>query len=164
MRSLPHDSIVSLIIDSIFSFNDLKFLNVVNMVHLNNINLLVTPSLGDQYILIDAIIACLRKINIANKDIERIIDGVIDRYNNTTLNRINSNDLNFYNLLSKQEEVKDITFLSTFCVATIQHKLNDDYRLLTNEELYMFKVQMFVYAAIWFDMDEYLKYLYYLYR
>ena len=165
MRSLPSDNLSALIFDSIWNHSSLHFLNVVN-IKKGRVNLLVTPSTEDKIILINAIVMCLSKLGLNNMEIKYIVQAILNVYNTSALKYIESNDINFYDVYKSSGDIlnlKDLTFLTTNCVATIDNWLECASQI-PEEDLRLFKVQMFIYASVWFDMDEYLKYLYYLYK
>lgn len=165
MRSLPSDTLSTLIFDSIWNSESIQFLNVVN-VKKGRVNILITPSDEDKIILINAIEMCLSKLKLNNVDIESIIQHIICIYNTSQLKYIDSKEINFYDVFKSfgsNLNLNTLSFLSTDCVATIDSCLKNKSDF-SEDNLKLFRVQMFIYASIWFDMDKYLKYLYYLYK
>lgn len=130
------------------------------------VNILVAPSTEDKLILIDAIKMCLTKVYEDNKGIEKLIHDIVDIYNKSYLMYTNLDNINYYDIFVRVGiplGLNNLSFLSEYSVATIIDKLRTKTKL-TDIELIEFKIQMFIYASVWFDMDKYLKYLYYLYK
>lgn len=161
---MPSDTIVNLIFSSIYSAQSLKFLDFVN-INSQELNMLVTPATNDKIILINSIKECLSLV-FDDAAISNIIKTIIDVYNETpVLKYTELDDINFYSVLTNKTDIvpKKLTFLPEHCVANIINALQTN-KSLPENEFYLFKVQMFIYASLWFDMDGYLKYLYHLYK
>lgn len=166
MRELPSDTLSLLIYDSIINTDSMEFLNMVN-IQKDKINILVAPTYNDKIILINAITMCLSLIDdFDSKDIETIIKSILDVYNVSHLEYTKADDINFYEALitpRNQKYFEHLKFLSDICVATITDKLKNTLSLNNNEKIKL-KTQLLVYASVWFDMDKYLRYLYYKYE
>ena len=166
MRSLSNDTLSTLIADSIYKFEALEFLDVTN-VKRDKINVLVSPSINDKIILLNAISIILHRIlEEDNKSISAILKSISEVYNGSNIKYIEEPDINFYKTFithGKYLGLQKITFLNEDSVATI----NDLFLhgLLANypSDQMLFNLQLFIYASVWFGMDEYLKLLYHLY-
>lgn len=158
------DSLANLIFSSIYTSVSLPFLKFVN-IRKGNVNVLISPFVDDKMILINTIKECLSLV-LDDVSITNIIKNIIDVYKTTAFEYTELDDINFYETLNgnMSDLIPDsLTILSDHCVAKIINALKAG-KQLSEEEFYMFKVQMFIYASLWLDMDGYLKYLYYLYK
>lgn len=118
---------------------------------MNEAKILISPSINDKILLIDTIDKCLSLVNINDIDIKDIIYRITNIYNFNNLKYIDCNS----NIIDT-----NLMFLTNDCVATIMSNAKSG----CIQDLDILKIQMFVYASPWLDMDEYLKYLYYLYE
>ena len=163
MRSLDFDILTKLIATSIQDRSE--FLNCVN-IKKGALNLLVAPSQNDKIILINVLKILLDTLtDYRPKNTFRIIDKVIDVYNKTDLEYTFLNDINFYNILTGELEVKYVNELNIFHEKTTAKFIDaiQNNKTVSEDDFYLFKIQMFMYASVWFDMDKYLEYLYYNY-
>lgn len=152
MRSLPMHSLVSLIANSIFitpSYTD--FEEFLNFRQYKGDKILIGSSNEDRALMIESIAKCLYLVGMNDLDIRTILFRLTSQYNKCNLSYLTANS-NFYDPSFK--------FLTNDRVAMIIKNTKAGKK----EELDMFKIQMFIYASPWLDMDEYLKYLYYLYE
>lgn len=165
MRSLPIDNITSLMYDSIFNSESLEFLNFIN-INKNYINILKSPSQEDKIILLNVIKKCIDNFKFDDNQDKKIFKSVFNVYNKTNLAYTELDDINYYDVLTGKTKVPylgNLNFLSKDTINTIDEKIKSESKLSIKDN-YLFKTQMFIYASVWFDMDEYLKYLYYLYK
>ena len=164
MRSLPEESLISLIFDSIFRSNRMIYLYKINK-KTNRITILVSPSKEDKVILLNAITIALNKV-FDNKEVLNIVKSISEIYNDSHIKYIESDDINFYDVFISSGEslgLEKLSFLSEPCLERIDNALKNNIPL-NNTDSILFKIQMFIYASVWLDMDDYLEYLYYLYK
>ena len=100
-------------------------------------------------LLIQSISNCLSLINM---NINDIIPRITNYYNSCNLKYLEANS----SIVDSS-----LNFLTNDRVAMIIKKAR---QIGYNKELDKVKVQMFIYASPWLNVDEYLKYLYYLYE
>ena len=149
MRSLPMHNLVSLIANSVLITPYTDFKEFIKIYYNSkDSGILVSPLNEDKVLLIQSISKCLSLININTED---LVPCIVNHYNNCSLKYLEANS-----------SIADpsLTFLTNDRVAMIMNRVQQGY----NKELDIIKVQMFIYASPWLDMDEYLKYLYYLYE
>lgn len=165
MRELPENTISLLISDSIFNTNITDFVEFLNIKEYTNIKLLKAPSINDKCILINAISISLKKIGIDDNYFKYLIPSITKVYSELHL-EYTEDDITYSSYLgvkTKRIVPENLKFISKNCVATIGKSLDSGSEIPTTE-LDITKLQLFVFAATWIDVDEYLKYLYYLYK
>lgn len=151
MRSLPMHNLVSLISNSIFITPFTDFEEFLNIHEYRNDKILIGSSHIDRILIIESVDKCLSLIGMDDMGIKKTIYCLTSHYNSCSLRYLTASS-NFFDPSFK--------FLSDNRVAMIVK----DIEAAKKEELDMVKLQMFVYASPWLDVDEYLKYLYYLYE
>lgn len=155
MRSLPSHNLASLISNSIFTTPFTDFIEFIKYQHYrDDDNILISPSNEDKLLLIESIDKCLSLIGMDTEDIKEIIKRVVIMYNRSNLEYTYS-----FEALGKNFPTT-LKFLTYDRVAMIMFSNQIESEL----ELNILKIRMFIHAAAWLNMDEYLKYLYYLYE
>lgn len=168
MRWLPDDKISTLIADSVIkSEGVLEFLDSINETKWDFGCILTAPSKKDKIILLQAIKIMLSYLTSNNKFISNRLKAICDIYNVSNIKFIDDDHVNAHKLFITHGQylnLEEISFLDKDSVATI-NELSKKGLLHENERLEMlYSIQLFIYASVWFDMDDYLEYLYYLYK
>lgn len=167
MRSLPEDYLVSMIIDMIYKSVSFPYTNFINMIKCKNKTILFGPSNRDKIILMRAIIgySSLYIDNYFNLLIDDNIDKLVRVYNDHNITSINYNTIPFDNLLlykvddNKLWHLYDINFLDKCTISVIENSYKDR-TILPENILTLVKIQMFIFASVYINMDELLIYLY----
>lgn len=162
MRSLPEESLANLIADSILNFESFYFTEMINIRN-GRINVLVSPSKKDKVLLLNAISILLSMKTNNTNFIDKTLELISEEFNKSNIKYIKDDDINFYNVFATHGASLGLEKLSF----TITRRTLDCIRSkkpLKLEDSINLRIQLFVYASVWFDMDRYLKYLYYLYR
>ena len=167
MRSLSDKTLSTLIADSIINNDSFDFLDSINEKELATGCILTAPSASDKIILLNAINIILHHLIDNDKYISSILKSISEVYNESNIKYIYDSHVDTYKLFITQGKylnLEKISIIDKNSVATI----ND---LFIHGTLYEHEntkiamhVQLFIYASVWFDMDEYLEYLYYLYK
>lgn len=162
MRSLPEESLANLIADSILNFESFYFTEMINIRN-GRINVLVSPSKKDKVLLLNAISILLSMKTNNTNFIDKTLELISEEFNKSNIKYIKDDDINFYNVFATHGTSLGLEKLSF----TITRRTLDCIRNkkpLKLEDSINLRIQLFVYVSVWFDMDRYLKYLYYLYR
>lgn len=167
MRSLPNDTLSTLIADSVIkSEGCLSFLEYINEIKHDFGCILIAPSNEDKIILLNAIKIILSYITSNNKFISNRLKTITNVYNKWNIRFITDDHVNMHKLFITRGNylnLDEISFLDQDSVATI-NELYKKGLLHEHEYLELLQsIQFFIYASVWFNMDNYLEYLYYLY-
>lgn len=166
MRSLPEEYIVYMITDMVYNSVSFPYLNFINMLRCENNTILIAPSYKDKVILLKAIIEYF-KIYLSEYDIvNNLIPKIVEEYDKINMTYIQGyvhipfNDILFFKTdIEELWHMYNINYLSE----TIVKIIKESYKMkvnLSKEIKDKIKIQMFIFASLYIDMDELLVYLY----
>ena len=166
MRLLDTETLISLLVEMIHDSVTLPFLRFINITRGKNTSILLAPSKEDKLILLQTIISYL---SLYTNRIDYLIDDnckyLTKLYNDLDMFCING-DCNikfFHNLFFINEYIEQYKPLYD---ANICDKVFDILECFKNktplsEKLSSwYRIQMFIFASFWMDMDQLLIYLY----
>lgn len=167
MRLLDTETLVSLLVEMIHDSVTLPFLKFINITKGENISILLAPSKEDKLILLQTIISYL---SLYTDRIDYVIDDncklLTKLYNNFNMFCINGDcDLKFFNDLFFVNTYNE-EYMSLYDAHICESKADDimycfkNNLQLSSELLSWYRIQLFIFASFWIDMDELLIYLY----
>lgn len=168
MRSLPTNDLIVMIIGLIKESISLPFMEFITTNEVNDMSILVAPEQKDKIILVNVIgNYLLQYTNLPKERIDKIIAKLIAVYNENNFVCLYNSHLYSIGILFKKIQLKyidDINFISEDekLLNRIKYALTNK-KQLSEEDFDLLRIQIFMLASVWLNMDEFLKYIYYYY-
>lgn len=166
MRSLPDDYLVLMIVEMIHNSLSFPYTKFINMLKCGNTSILIAPSIKDKNILLRAIIDYLTVYtNISNENKDNCIEKLVEVYNQYHMDTIKYNTIPFIDLLCLNTQsielwyMLNINFINKSTIKEIKLSYKNKTQL-PEDIINLIKLQMFIFASVYIDMDELLVYLY----
>lgn len=166
MRSMPEEHIIDIIVDMVYNSISFPYLNFINKFKCKDRIILISPDYNDKIILLKSII----KYYSDHTDkydflIDNHIQELVESYNKINMITIKNNDIPFNDILLYKADDKNLWTFYNINFISEKHiiKIEENYKSkepLPVDILDQIKIQMFIFASLFIDMNELLIYLF----
>lgn len=166
MRSIPNEYLIQMITDLIYKSDTFVYTKFINSIRCGDTTILMAPSMEDKQLLIKVVIEYLNMYTDKLECIyENNIKALVELYNEYNMTTINYESIPFIDILLLRSEDRDlwhmykVEILGQKNIELIE-ELYKQKKPLPDSILQLVKIQMFVIASLYLDMDSLLVYLY----